>query len=481
MSGGCFTEHFMNDRINRRTFVTRTAGAGAFALLPGLVSACADSAADADWELADRIRASILPPSIPDRDFDIRDFGAKSDGSTDCSEAINQAVKECKRSGGGRILVQDGIYRTGPIHLDSNMALHVEAGATLSFIPEPERYLPPVLTHWEGLEFMGYSPLIYARGKKNVAITGGGTLDGGANRETWWPWKGGRWAIDEQHGTQQAARARLVQDAENHVPVAERIYADGAFLRPPFIQPFDCDNVLIEGVTIRNAPFWLVNPVLCRNVTVRGVTCESLGPNSDGCDPESCNGVLIEDCYFDTGDDCIAVKSGRNADGRRINTPCENIVIRNCDMRAGHGGVVIGSEISGGVRNLFAENLRMSSPDLERAIRIKTNSVRGGLIEHLRYRDITVGQVQDAIVINFYYEEGDAGEFDPTVRDIEISNLVCDKAERVFQVRGFDRAPIRDFRMSNLEFRHAGETGIIEHVQGLSLEDVNINGKPFKG
>ena len=471
----------MSRRIDRRTFVIQAAGASVFSLAPGFLTAGANAFGETDWKRAEEIRSAIVTPIIKDRTFDIRDFGARGDGLTDCSEAISRAIRNCSESGGGRVVVADGVYRTGPVHLDSDMALHVDTGATLSFIPEPERYLPPVLTHWEGLEFMGYSPLIYAQGKKNVAITGGGTLDGGADRETWWHWKGGRWAIDDHHPTQHAARKQLMEDAENHVPVEDRVYADGAYLRPPFIQPFDCDNVLIEGVTIRNAPFWLINPVLCRNVTVRGVTCESLGPNSDGCDPESCNNVLIEDCYFDTGDDCIAIKSGRNADGRRINTPCENIVIRNCDMRAGHGGVVIGSEISGGVRNLFAENLRMSSPDLERAIRIKTNSVRGGLIEHLRYRDITVGQVRDAIVINFHYEEGDAGAFDPTVRDIEISNMVCDQAERVFQVRGFDRAPIRDFRMRDLDFRQAEETGVIEHVEGLALDNVRINGTVFKG
>jgi polygalacturonase len=471
----------MEHRINRRNFLIHTAGAGAFTLFPQWVLAGANTTTGSDWAMATTIAEAITLPDIPARVFDIRDFGAKGDGETDCSEAFAKAVKACEKSGGGRIFVADGDYRTGPIHLGSDMALHVETGATVSFIPEPDRYLPPVLTHWEGLEFMGYSPLIYARGRKNFAITGGGILDGGANRETWWPWKGGRWAVDEDHGTQKAARDRLMQDAENHVPVEKRIYADGAFLRPPFIQPFDCDNVLIEGVTIRNAPFWLINPVLCRSVTVRGVTCESLGPNSDGCDPESCNGVLIEDCYFDTGDDCIAIKSGRNADGRRIATPCENIVIRNCDMRAGHGGVVIGSEISGGVRNVFAENLRMSSPDLERAIRIKTNSVRGGVIEHLRYRDIEVGQVKDAIVINFYYEEGDAGIYDPTVRDIVVENLVCDEAERVFQVRGFERAPIRDMKLVDLEFRNAAEVGVIEQVEGLTVDNVRINGDSFEG
>jgi polygalacturonase len=470
----------MPHRIRRRAFLSTTATAGAGLLFPGLAACSGRDATGDDWAQAARIVDAIAQPAIPALDFDLRDFGAEGDGRKDCSAAFRDAVRACSAAGGGRVVVPPGVYRTGPIHLGSNMALHVSQGATVSFIPEPERYLPPVLTHWEGLEFMGYSPLIYARGQTNIAITGAGLLDGGADRDTWWPWKGGQWAVDDQHGTQQAARDRLVADAENGVSVEQRIYADGAFLRPPFIQPFDCENVLIENVTIRNAPFWLINPVLCRNVTVRGVTCQSLGPNSDGCDPESCHNVLIEDCLFDTGDDCIAIKSGRNADGRRIATPCENIVIRNCHMKAGHGGVVIGSEISGGVRNLFAENLRMDSPDLERAIRIKTNSVRGGTLEHLRYRDITIGQVQDAIVINFFYEEGDAGAFDPVVRDIVIENLDCGQAERVFQVRGFQRAPIRDLHLVDLEFRNAGTVGVIEQVEGLVAENVRINGEPFR-
>jgi polygalacturonase len=190
--------------------------------------------------------------------------------------------------------------------------------------------------------------------------------------------------------------------------------------------------------------------------------------------------VLIEDCLFDTGDDCIAIKSGRNADGRRINTPCENIVIANCDMRAGHGGVVIGSEISGGVRNVFAEKCRMSSPDHDRAIRIKTNSVRGGVIEHLRYRNIEVGQVKDAIVINFFYEEGDAGKFDPVVRDIVIENLSIEQANRVFQVRGFERDPIRDVRLIDVRVTSAAEIGVVENIEGFVTENVMINGKPYE-
>ena len=465
--------------IDRRTFVKLIAAASAAAPLSS-ISACANRPpSTADWITATRIRDALRAPVIPDRDFTLLDYGAVGDGQHDCSEAFKKAVQACSAAGGGRIVVPEGTYRTGPIHLRSRIDLHVAQGATIEFIPEPDRYLPPVLTHWEGLEFMGYSPLIYARGQTDIAITGGGTLDGGGNETTWWHWKGGRWGIGKTDEDQKFARAKLMQDAENHVPVHKRIYADGAYLRPPFIQPFDCERVLIEGVTIRSAPFWLINPVLCRDVTVRRVRCESLGPNSDGCDPESCRNVLIEDCLFDTGDDCIAIKSGRNADGRRINTPCENIVIANCDMLAGHGGVVIGSEISGGVRNVFAEDCRMSSPDLERAIRIKTNSVRGGVIEHLRYRNIEVGQVRDAIVINYYYEEGDAGAFDPIVRDVLIENLTIENAERVFQVRGFERDPILDVHLRDIRVANAKEIGIVEHVSNFVTDNVTINGQRY--
>jgi len=464
-------------RVDRRTFMSLLAAASSTMCL----ASCRKGFSPTDdWHDADQIRRSIRTPDIPARQFDLAHFGAVGDGSTDCSDAFAKAVAACSAAGGGRIVVPAGKFLTGPIHLRSRIDLHLSEGATVAFIPEPARYLPPVLTHWEGLEFMGYSPLIYAHQQSDIAITGRGTLEGGGDETHWWPWKGGRFSIGNAEEDQKFARKALMADAENQVPVHKRIYADGAYLRPPFIQPFDCDNVLIEDVTIRNAPFWLINPVLCRNVTVRGVTCESLGPNSDGCDPESCRNVLIEKCRFNTGDDCIAIKSGRNADGRRINTPCENIVIANCDMQAGHGGVVIGSEISGGVRNVFAERCRMSSPDLERAIRIKTNSVRGGVIEHLRYRDITVGEVQDAIVINYFYEEGDAGSFDPIVRDIVIENLSIENARRVFQVRGFDRDPIRDVTLTDVAVTSAAEIGIVENVTNFVTHNVTINGNRYE-
>jgi len=211
---------------------------------------------------------------------------------------------------------------------------------------------------------------------------------------------------------------------------------------------------------------------------VSGVSFLSHGPNSDGCNPESCDHVLIENCTFNNGDDCIAIKSGRNNDGRRIATPSQNIVIANCNMRDGHGGVVIGSEISGGVNNVFVENCSMSSTELERAIRIKTNSVRGGLIEHIRIRNIEVGDVKNAIVVNFFYEEGDAGRFDPVVRDIVIENLTCENViEMPMNLQGFPRAPMHDFHLVNCHFKRAGKPSIVHDVKGMTMASVTIAGK----
>ncbi len=431
------------------------------------------------WQQADEIVKNTRIPSFPARDFDIRDFGAVANDTSDASSAISQAITACNKAGGGRVVVQGGTYLTGPIHLQSDVNLYIDESATLKFYTDPKRYLPAVFTRWEGVEHMGYSPLIYAFGQDNIAVTGAGTLDGQSDPYTWWPWKGNKEWGKEGYPSQKATRDQMFADAEAGVPVEERVYADGHYLRPPFVQPYRCTNVLIEDIRIVRSPFWLLNPVLCENVTVRRVHLESLGPNSDGCDPESCKNVVIEGCYFDTGDDCIAIKSGRNNDGRRVGVPTENVVIRNNKMRAGHGGVVIGSEISGGVRNVFAENNEMSSPDLDRGIRFKTNSVRGGQLENFYFRNNSIGTVKDAIVINFYYEEGDAGEFDPQVRNIHIDGLSCENAKRVFQVRGFTRAPIVDLYLNDCEFVHAETTGIIENVEGLHVSNVRINGQLF--
>jgi polygalacturonase len=256
------------------------------------------------------------------------------------------------------------------------------------------------------------------------------------------------------------------------------VFAEGSYLRPQFIQPYRCRNVLVDGVTIVNSPMWEIHPVLCTNVTVRGVKISSHGPNNDGCDPESCRDVLIERCVFDTGDDCIAIKSGRNADGRRLHAPTENVIVRGCEMRDGHGGVTVGSEISGDVRWVFAERCVMNSPNLDRALRLKTNAMRGGVMEHVYMRDVQVGQVADAVLqVDFYYEEGTKGPFTPVVRDIEMTRVTSRKSQYGLYLRGFPTAQISDVRLVDCQFDDVAKGNVVEQVRGLSLERVRINGR----
>lgn len=466
-------------QLSRRAFLQSALAAAAIPAVPWAMSRPPRADYSGPWAAVPRILAAIERPQIPPKEFDLRQYGASGEGE-DASTAFARALAACREAGGGRILVPPGRYRSGPIHLSSNTELHLQEGAVLSFIPEPDLYLPAVKTRWEGMELMGYSPLIYAHDCENVALTGKGHIDGGADCDTWWPWKGKNSKCEYRESpTQKPARDALFADAEKGLPVSERLYADDSYLRPPLVQFYQCRNVLIEGVTLENSPFWVMHPVLCENLTVRGVTARSHGPNSDGCDPESCRNVLIEDCLFDNGDDCIAIKSGRNADGRRLATPSENIVIRNCRMRDGHGGLVLGSEISGGVRNVFLENCVMSSPNLDRGLRIKTNAMRGGEIHDIYVRNLEIGQVKDVIVINFFYEEGDKGSFDPEVYNIFVDNLRCEQAQRAFHIRGFARAPIRGLHISNSEIRSAESLGVIEALEDFTAEKLQINGKEF--
>lgn len=435
----------------------------------------------AKWQEADNIIAAIKPTQFPAQDFAITAYGANPATGFDNTAAIKAAIAACAAAGGGRVVVPAGRFETGAIHLQSNVNLHLHDDAVLSFYTDAKHYLPYVMTRWEGVELMGYSPLIYAYQQENIAITGKGILEGNGSVTAWWPWKGDwerrNWEYDA-NVDQVKTRAPLFAMAEQGALVTSRSFQEN-YLRPPFIQPYACKRVLIEGITIRNSPFWLINPVLSEDVIIRSVNCVSHGPNSDGCNPESSNRVLIENCLFDTGDDCIALKSGRNNDGRRLATPVQNVVIQDCIMRSGHGGVVMGSEISGGARNIFARRCRMSSPNLARGIRIKTNSVRGGLIENVYIRDIEIGEVRDAIVINFYYEEGDAGNFMPEVRNLHISNLTVQKAQRAFELRGFERAPISGVTLHHVHFKQVAAVGVLENIAGVDQLDLSLNGQPF--
>jgi polygalacturonase len=431
------------------------------------------------WQTVDEIIAGIEVPKFPDNDFIITDYGAAGDGVEDCTEAFKKAIDDCSNKGGGKVIVPEGIFLTGPIHLKSNINLYISENAVIKFSHDKNKYLPVVFTRWEGVELMNYSPLIYAYKQENIAVTGKGILDGQGGRENWWSWKGNKdsgW--EEGMPKQKEARDKLFEMAENNIPPEDRIFGDGFYLRPNFIQPYKCKNILIEGITLKNSPMWFIHPVLCENVSVINVTIDGLGPNNDGCNPESSKNVLIKGCSFNTGDDCIAIKSGRNNDGRRVNTPSENIVIQNCKMKEGHGGVVIGSEISGGVKNVFAENCEMNSPNLERAIRIKTNSIRGGTIENIYARNISVGEVSEAVLkINFFYEEGDAGKFTPVVKNVNLENITSEKSPYAIWIKAYDYSPVKYLSLKNCDFKNVKFDNFIENVENIEVESVTINDK----
>jgi len=461
-----------------RRHLLELGGAGAALALIG-----AGAPPDAPWQRAARIVRTVRAPLFPQRRFDITAFGARGDGTTKNSAALARAIEACHAAGGGRVVIPAGRFLTGAVMLKSRVELHLMAGATLLFSTDPADY-PLVPTRWEGIELINYSPLIYAYGARDIAITGQGTLDGQASASAWWSWKG-PWGGTIDHGwragmpDQRRARARLADMAARGVPVEKRVFGDGSFLRPAFIQPYRCENVLIEGVRVRGAPFWQIHPILCRNVIVREVDILGHGPNNDGCDPESTQLMLIERCTFDTGDDCIAIKSGRDADGRRLAVPSRDIVIRDCRMKEGHGGITIGSEISGGVDHVFGERCAMDSPHLDYALRFKNNAMRGGNLHDFHYRDITVGQVaRAAITCDFHYEEAGNGPFHPTLDGVHIERMVTTGTARVLDSQGLPGAPVGDLTLSDCRFDGVRAPSIVRDTRRVTLDRVHINGQP---
>jgi len=448
----------------------RNAARSLIALSAFLIGVSAIAAAADPWASVPEILGRIIPPRFPSRDFLITEFGARDGG--DAGAAIAKAIDACARAGGGRVVVPKGDYPTGPIQLRSHVDLHIDAGATLRFSQDPARY-PIVLTRWEGVELMNYSPLISAFDCEDVAITGEGTLDGQADETHWWNWKPAKGPQP-----QSADRIALFKQNDDGVPVAQRVYGPGHFLRPAFVEPYRCRNVLIEGVTIRNAPMWVMHPTLCTNVTIRRVTVIGLGPNTDGCDPESCRDVLIEDCVFETGDDCIALKSGRNADGRRLNVPIENVVIRGCRMKAGHGGITVGSEVSGGARNIYAEKNVLDSPTLDRGLRVKTNSARGGTIENIYARDIEIESLLFApIEIDLRYMS-ESGAFAPNVRNIVVERMRSAHSRYGLCIRALTQIPLQGVIVRDSTFRGVTDGQVIEGVVDLTLTNVTVEAAP---
>jgi polygalacturonase len=442
------------------------------------------SAEEEGWNNLSSILKKIVPPTFQNHDYSILDYGAIADDKTDCLPAINKAIASCNNTGGGRVIIPAGTYFVkGPIHLKSNVNLHLEENAVIKFSTEADDYLPLVLTRFEGVELMNYSPLVYAYDQQNIAITGNGILDGQANNDHWWNWVGSKrfdWkeGMPAQHD--KTNEPALMEMGVKGVPVAERLFGKDHYMRPSFVEFYNCKNILIQGITIINAPFWLLHPTLSENITVDNVTTNSLGPNNDGCDPESCTDVLIKNCSFTDGDDCIAIKSGRDADGRRINVPSKNIIVQDCQMKDGHGGVVIGSESSGGVENVYAQNCVMSSKNLERAIRIKSNACRGGVMKNFYFRNLKVGQVHEAVVkINMKYanEKGNDCIYPPTLSGVYINNVVSQESEFAIYIEGLEDKPVNNISIQNCIFGNVAKDNIIKDAKDLNVKNTMINGK----
>lgn len=435
------------------------------------------------WKKMDIIVKSIPQTHFSDKIYNINDFGAIADEKTLNTEAFAKAIKACAENGGGKVMVPNGKYLTGAIHLESNVNLHLADQAEILFSINPKDY-PIVHTSWEGTEVMNYSPLIYAKNKTNVAITGKGTLNGQADSSNWWIWSGGKsygWKKGIPSQNDPTNREVLVDMAEKNIPVAERVFGDGRYLRPNFIEFFECNTILIKDITVINAPFWILHPLKSNNIIIDGVTINSHGPNNDGCDPEYSQNIIIRNCTFNTGDDCIAIKAGRDADGRRVAIPSKNIIVQNCKMIDGHGGVVIGSEISAGVNHVFVENCVMDSPNLDRAIRIKTNSKRGGVIEDVYVRNLEVGTVKECVLkLNMFYNVygSQTGNFIPVIRNISLENInVQNGGKYSVRAEGYAESPVENITLKNVVIKKVDSIYLLKNVKNINFINTYINDK----
>lgn len=413
--------------------------------------------------LRDSILANIHGATTVDRQFDVTKFGAKGDGVKDCLPAFAKAIAKAAKSGGGCVEVPAGRYLLrGPIHLVSNLRINLAAGAVLCFDPAPALY-PVVETSWEGTYLHNYSPMIYGYDLHDVAITGEGTIDGNA-MTTFATWR----------AKQKPAQMRTREMNHREVPVAERNFGEGDWLRPHLIQLYGCERVTLEGVKMINSPFWCVHLLQCRDVICRSLRYDAKLVNNDGIDPESSSDILIEDIHFDNGDDNIAIKSGRDNDGRNTGKPCENIVIRNCHFKGLHA-VVIGSEMSGGVRNVMIEDCDYAGY-CKRGLYVKTNPDRGGFVDGIYVRNCKFGDVEDLFYVTSQYAgEGLTNTHYPDVRNLHVDGLSCDKASAAALVlQGTPQRPVTDVTFDNIAVGEA-RTGIsFSNTSGVVMGTCHI-------
>jgi polygalacturonase len=417
-------------------------------------------------KMEEDIVKNIIKTSFPSDTLSIVSVGAVGDGISDCRGAIENAIETISNTGGGVVLIPQGyFYCKGPISLRSNINLHLTTGAKLLFSPHPEDFLPAVFTRWEGIEIYNYSPMIYTIGQENIAITGDGIISGNAKHE---------WT---KILTQKGKANNLVREyGDMQVPVKERIFGEGDYLRPSMIQFINCKKILIEDITIDDSPFWMLHPVYCSDIIIRNVKFNSEIINNDGIDIDSSTDCLIENCTFITGDDAIAFKAGRDRDGRKVNKPTRNIVVRNCIAPKVLHGIAFGSEISAGIENIFIRNFHLGKVK-EEAIQFKSNKDRGGYIRNINIKDVSVDSVGARL---FYFTNGYflyRGGNEPSLfSDIIIQNVNCLKANCVFYLQGLPEMPLRNLRFKNINVKIATEQfGKKEYYENLQFERIQIN------
>jgi polygalacturonase len=417
------------------------------------------------WPQAPELVRRIEAPAFPNRTYPLTSFAPRPD---DALPALSAAISRANAEGGGRVLVPRGSwFLNGPLHLKSNVNLHLEEGATLRFTPDPARYLPLTLTRWEGTECYNYSPLVYAWHASNLAITGRGTLDGNAKSgfATWKP---------RQKPDQEALREMGVRG----VPVVDRRFGPGHFLRTNMVEFFGCRQVLLEDITILDSPMWVLHPVYCDQVIVRRVHINSFNLNNDGIDPDSSSNLLIEDCTFDTGDDAVVLKSGRDQEGWRTGRPTENVLVRNCRMNARANALAIGSEMSGGVRNVWMENCQVRQA--HSILCFKANLDRGGLVENVWARNLTAESVGAALQFTTAYHSYRGGNFPPTFRNFVVENVVCERADTAIDAVGVEASPIQDVRVSNFTVKQAKTPTRLAFTRNFEFNNVVVNGVAVK-
>jgi len=419
--------------------------------------------------------------------IDMRKAGANPSGSKLNTALINKTIVKLNANGGGTLFFPAGNYLTGAIKLKSNITIELEAGATLLFSDNFDDYLPFVEMRHEGIMMNSFCPLLYAVDAENITIKGEGKIDGQGKK--WWTEFFRIYTDLNKNGVRDINKYQAMWDKANDV---KKLYAETnqdyvssmqrRFFRPPFIQPIRCKNFRIEGITIVNSPFWTINPEFCENVTIDGVTINNpLSPNTDGINPESCKYVRISNCHISVGDDCITLKSGRDLQGRNLNAPNENITITNCTMLAGHGGVVIGSEMSGGVKKVVISNCVFDGTD--RGIRIKSTRGRGGVVEDIQISNIVMKNIQEeAIILDMLYTKmpvEPVSDRTPIFRNINISNVTGSDVLIPIKIRGLEESPITNITFTNINI-DGKQKSVFLNCKNIKMNEVYVNGEKIE-